>query len=316
VGHQSPASVVTGNQNSFYGAYSGALVTSGSNNVAIGAYTVNANNSTLTGSDNTYVGHSSGLLLNASTVAAARNTVIGAQALFHKSGANDNVYIGYRAARGDTMQGANNIGIGSAVLMPSKSAANQISFWVGATGGTGGYNALTRFTGGQWLVNNTTSAVTSATPSAALEINGTSGGFLPPRMTGVQRTAISSPAQGLYVWDSDSSRAMLYGTAWKGVAYTDEVKLGYLNIRQTTADATLQATDNVIECTTANQTITLPSAVGLQGKTYNIKVTGAITVTLATTSGQTIDGNASGTLFLYQWDNLTVISNNSNWIIL
>jgi hypothetical protein len=50
------------------------------------------------------------------------------------------------------------------------------------------------------------------------------------------------------------------------------------------------------------------------GKTYYLKNTGAGVITLNTTGGQTIDGNASGVLTLTAGQSTTVVSNNSNWI--
>jgi hypothetical protein len=60
----------------------------------------------------------------------------------------------------------------------------------------------------------------------------------------------------------------------------------------------------------------LPSAVGLTGIVYNVKNSGTGTITIATTSSQTIDANASGALTLIQYENLTIQSNGANWIIL
>ena len=61
---------------------------------------------------------------------------------------------------------------------------------------------------------------TSTTPStkAILDLGSTTKGFLPPRMTATQRTAITSVPASLFVWDTDSSRYMGYtGSAWKGL---------------------------------------------------------------------------------------------------
>lgn len=62
-------------------------------------------------------------------------------------------------------------------------------------------------------------------------------------------------------------------------------------------------------------TATLPDASALTaGKMFIIKNVGILTLTIATTSSQTIDGAAPGTLA--QWDALTVVSNGSNWVII
>ena len=52
--------------------------------------------------------------------------------------------------------------------------------------------------------------------SAQLEVNSTTKGFLPPRMTSTQRNAISSPAQGLMVYQTDATAGLYYytGSAW------------------------------------------------------------------------------------------------------
>ncbi|MEI7614219.1 MAG: hypothetical protein WCK63_15065, partial [Betaproteobacteria bacterium] len=51
--------------------------------------------------------------------------------------------------------------------------------------------------------------------SALLELNSTSKGFLPPRMTTNQRTSIFEPATGLAVYDTDLKDLMVFnGTAW------------------------------------------------------------------------------------------------------
>lgn len=56
---------------------------------------------------------------------------------------------------------------------------------------------------------------TTIAPSAALDVTSTTQGFLPPRMTTVQRNAISAPAEGLMVYDS-TLKVIFYfdGTNW------------------------------------------------------------------------------------------------------
>jgi large repetitive protein len=56
---------------------------------------------------------------------------------------------------------------------------------------------------------------TTPAASAALDVTSTSKGFLPPRMTTVQRNAISSPAAGLIIYNTDCNTFNYWnGTAW------------------------------------------------------------------------------------------------------
>lgn len=55
-------------------------------------------------------------------------------------------------------------------------------------------------------------------PSAKFDIVSDSMGFLCPRMTGIQRAAIASPAAGLLVYDTDSQSHWFYnGTQWQNL---------------------------------------------------------------------------------------------------
>ena len=59
---------------------------------------------------------------------------------------------------------------------------------------------------------------TTPNNSAVLDLTSANKGFLVPRMTTVQRTAISSPAKGLMVFDNDSSYFFYFdGSSWKGL---------------------------------------------------------------------------------------------------
>jgi hypothetical protein len=62
-------------------------------------------------------------------------------------------------------------------------------------------------------MNNTGAAPDS---TAILDISSTTKGLLVPRMTGGQRTAIASPANGLLVYQTDGDPGFYYynGTSW------------------------------------------------------------------------------------------------------
>jgi hypothetical protein len=77
---------------------------------------------------------------------------------------------------------------------------------------------------------------------------------------------------------------------------------------------TIDTNDYLIDVTGNTITVTLPSAVlGNSGKNYVIKNSGSGVVTVATTSGQTIDSLSSKSL--KNNDSIEVISDGSNWII-
>jgi len=72
-------------------------------------------------------------------------------------------------------------------------------------------NLSVNFTG----IVASTSGYSSSTASAVLEATSTTQGFLPPRMTTTQKNAISSPASGLQVYDTDLNQMSYYnGSSW------------------------------------------------------------------------------------------------------
>lgn len=81
-----------------------------------------------------------------------------------------------------------------------------------------------------------------------------------------------------------------------------------------TATYAVGVNDYVIEATSGTFTVTLPTAIGITGRIYVVKNTGAGTITVATTGGQTIDGGA--TVSLTQNLFTMVQSNGANWIVI
>jgi hypothetical protein len=60
-------------------------------------------------------------------------------------------------------------------------------------------------------------AFASPNASAILQVNSTTKGFLPPRMTTTERNAIASPASGLIVYDRTLNKLYLFTTAWEEI---------------------------------------------------------------------------------------------------
>lgn len=72
------------------------------------------------------------------------------------------------------------------------------------------------------ILGNGTVGIGVNTPdaSALLDVSSTTKGFLPPRMTAAQRSAISSPANGLLIFQTDYPSGLYYFNAgvWSSVA--------------------------------------------------------------------------------------------------
>ncbi|MGB5989536.1 MAG: tail fiber protein, partial [Marinifilaceae bacterium] len=65
--------------------------------------------------------------------------------------------------------------------------------------------------------------------SAALGIGSTTKGFLPPRMTTIQRDAINSPAIGLVVFDTNYNQLYIFTGTWTEVGRGDKIPVGTIN---------------------------------------------------------------------------------------
>jgi len=74
------------------------------------------------------------------------------------------------------------------------------------------------------MLSSPVMAQQNADPSAALEIDSTAKGFLPPRMTTAQRDAITNPATGLFIYNTSTNQLNFYnGTSWEHITSLDTV---------------------------------------------------------------------------------------------
>lgn len=86
-----------------------------------------------------------------------------------------------------------------------------------------------------------------------------------------------------------------------------------LKLTTTAVNLALDGTHTHVIVTATGRTITLPTAVGIAGRTYWVKATTGST-SVATTSSQTIDG-ATAPLTVTSPDGYTFVSDGSNWFI-
>lgn len=210
--------------------------------------------------------------------------------------------------------------------------------------------------------------INAPTSSAVLDVVSTTKGILIPRMTTTERNAISSPVDGLIlynsttgkftvrqsgawtemgsggggggsvatdvIWDAkgdlavgtgaDTAAKLSVGTNGQILAADSTQSTGLIWITPSastiyaytskTTTYSIGANDHIVNCTSGTFTTTLPTAVGVTGKVYNIKNSGTGVITVDTTSSQTIDG--STTYSLGQYDSIQLCSDGSNWIIL
>jgi len=88
------------------------------------------------------------------------------------------------------------------------------------------------------------------------------------------------------------------------------------NVRNISTTQSVLTTDGTLNCTGGTITVTLPTAVGVTGKEYIIKNSGASSeITVDTTAPQTIDGSTS-ILIKRQYLSRRLQSNGLNWIVI
>ena len=97
----------------------------------------------------------------------------------------------------------------------------------------------------------------------------------------------------------------------KGIKSLGGVTFPHLSI---TSGYTITENDYMVEVESGTVTVTLPSAVGIDGKIYIIKNSGTGVVTIDTTSSQLIDNLPTYNLAFY--DTLTVVSDNVGWNVI
>jgi hypothetical protein len=207
IGQAAGINVTTGAHNVMVGLQAGGNITTGNNNTIVGGDFTGQGN--LTKSNSTNIGRRAGYFSNEnfSTFVGAE---AGANGNFTYSTGQYNIGLGYQAMRTtpSARTGSSNIAIGDRIDIPSITSSNQVVI------GSNSVNWLTRFTGGGWLFNNTGSAVTTQTPSTALEINGTTGAVLLPRLTTAQRDALT-PTDGMQIYNTTTNKFQgRAGGAW------------------------------------------------------------------------------------------------------
>jgi len=284
--------------NTAFGSNSQAFPNSGTFNTSIGTLSMGA--SLITGQQNNAVGYASlnkltsGAFNNAmggsslaNLTSGANNTAVGTIALGNSNGSN-NTAVGFQADY-QNLAGVSNVMIGwnvgnGTTTLTDDDVLGSSNTWIGSAASQG-VPATT-------AINNSIAIGFFATVSASntAQIGGIVGSGLEVNMHASSITADSS----------------FFGSLTR-------------NISSVSGNFTLASTSTVVlaNATGGSLTVTLPTAVGIAGKVYTVKRTnsGANTVTVGTTSAQTIDG-ATTQVLVTQYTSIDVVSDGANWSIL
>ena len=124
------------------------------------------------------------------------------------------------------------------------------------------------------------------------------------------------PGQPGYETDTKKLKVGDGSTVWGSLPYFGASNSFVYNITSHATSDTETATSgyNVIKITASGQTVTLPTAVGNTGL-FVIKLMVAGTVVVDGNASETIDGGLTATLST-QYEAITIVSDNANWIII
>lgn len=191
-------------------------------------------------------------------------------------------------------------GIDSSVLTGSSQIAVELT-----SGNSLRFNGVSGALESSWELNGSDLfysggklGIGTSAPTAALQVDSTTNGFLPPRMTQAQRNGISSPNTGLVVYNTDTDTLNIYnGTAWV------EVGLGSGNLVSGTGGGTPAATT---AATTNSGYVNFPG-------TYTVSLPSAGTYIINSTTFYSHSSGCGDVLFRWTGSNLSFQSEPGKW---
>jgi hypothetical protein len=272
---------------------------------------------TVTGGNNFIVSNNSIIsLYSSASTSPIRLGNSSAHVEFTNNNGVDKITLKASLFRGDTPQYLDIVSNDATVTFGQRSGSIRI--FTGEQASTNGYGYIVLAHNGSAQRGTVAIGASTTHASAILDVVSTTQGFRPPTMTSAQRTAISTPAVGLIVYQTDategtyeytSSGWRLINASGSGGGITRSVN----NISTTTTAGATASTDYVY-LVSGTTTLTMPTAVGNTNR-YTIKNVGTNTITINTTSSQTIDGSTSINIAV-RYTTLDLISDGTNWNII
>jgi hypothetical protein len=208
---------------------------------------------------------------------------------------------------------------------------DELRAWLGgtATGGSAanGTYPLTDANGVSYLVKcpariayDVASPTSSASASATAAATSATTAAASATASGSAKDAALA-AQGVCTTRRDeaaSSASLAASSAAQSRAWAEAAMGATLPVTTLSTSRTLTADDCVVLCDTSggDRTATLPDAASFPARRYTlVKTVSANTLTVATTSSQTINGAAASAQNLTtQWSRFTVVSDGANWV--
>lgn len=135
-------------------------------------------------------------------------------------------------------------------------------------------------------------------------------GFHLPNDSGTGSTIIADPYLNKFKKVVGSGVVEITSDAQSVTSYVNPVRR--LVVVTTAVPLTLDGTHEVVIVSNGSG-ITLPSAVGISGRAYNIIRSGVLPVRIAPQAGETISGDSYLDL-TWQWDSVVLVSDGTNWV--
>jgi hypothetical protein len=155
--------------------------------------------------------------------------------------------------------------------------------------------------------------------SAVFEMQSTTKGLLPPRMTTAQRDAIVKPAKGLIIYNSSTNVIEVNsGTLDTPVWLSSVVSPVRITDPAKTADYTILESDSTVlfDTTSANLKATLPTAsANNKGKIYHIRKNDNTSKTLTIVPDVLVTGVSTSIILNYA-RTIKVQSSGSAWVVI
>jgi hypothetical protein len=150
------------------------------------------------------------LIIGSTTDSGEKLQVTGTAKFGGNIGGGNQRVANFRNSGGNAFIELQSSGSGAVALWTA--SGNEFGIYQNSTAGTIGTSAFYINSSGNIGVNTF-----SINASAKLQVDSTTQGFLPPRMTTTQKNAIATPAAGLVVYDTTLNKLCVYTTAWETI---------------------------------------------------------------------------------------------------